>query len=176
MLYDVQFSHVRLLIGYPMVFSMESHHRIPLHEAIPVPQHCQAARFSAACLAIAPPMFMRRHRPLLSIGLEPFSNRGDKVVIKLNCKGVALQLVTFRMQRENVEMPQQGRDGKDRCPGKTLLQAARGLPSRMQRNNLAQQLSPSHLCNPSQLSPIRLPQLLSVIMLRLQVRRPHGLM
>ncbi|KAG2742649.1 hypothetical protein P692DRAFT_201218595 [Suillus brevipes Sb2] len=69
-----------------------------------------------------------------------------------------------------------GRNGKDRCPGRTLLQAAHGLPSPVPRNNLAQQLRPSHLCNPSQLSPIRLPHLLSVIMPQLQVRRPHALM
>jgi hypothetical protein len=69
-----------------------------------------------------------------------------------------------------------GRSGKDRCPGRTPLQAAHGLPSPVPRSNLAQQLRPSHLCNPSQLPLIRLPHLLSAIMLQLQVRRPHGLM
>ncbi|KIK32084.1 hypothetical protein CY34DRAFT_187826 [Suillus luteus UH-Slu-Lm8-n1] len=57
------------------------------------------------------------------------------------------------MQRAGVEMLQRGRDGKDRCPGRTLLQAAHGLPSPVPRSNLAQHLRPSHPCNPSQLFP-----------------------
>ncbi|KAG2757699.1 hypothetical protein P692DRAFT_20204451 [Suillus brevipes Sb2] len=73
-------------------------------------------------------------------------------------------------------MLQQGRDGKDHCPGRTMLQAAHGLPSRMLRSNLAQQLRPSNLCNPRQLPPIHLPHLLSGIMPQLQVRCPHSLM
>jgi hypothetical protein len=71
-----------------------------LHDTVLAPRHRQIVRFLVAYSPAAPPTFVIHH--LLSTGVEIFSNDIDKAAKASSCKGAALQLLKFPMQKANV--------------------------------------------------------------------------
>jgi hypothetical protein len=80
MRHDLRSNNVRLLVGYLMVFSMESHQLIP--------QRHKKPHFLGVFFTAVPPLPRIHHPPSLLTGLETFSNLALKVAKASSCKGI----------------------------------------------------------------------------------------